>query len=234
MKKLKKQNKAIIYQAKNGAIELRGDLTSETIWATQAQIAEVFGVERSVITKHIRNILKDKELQAISVCANFAHTASDGKTYQVQYYNLDVVLSVGYRTNSKIAIEFRKWATKTLRSYIVDGFAINKNRIAKNYEQFLEMVENVKKLLPAGSAVDAKDAVELISIFADTWLSLEAYDKEILSKGKLTKKKVDLKTEKISKDLSELRKTLMERCNHLVVKNFIQQSKKKLHIFYIS
>jgi len=106
----------VIFQNKSGAIEFRGDFDSETLWASQAQIADLFVVERSVVTKHIRNILKNKELDKDSVCAKFAHTASDGKTYMVQNYSLDVVLAVGYRTNSKIAIEFRKWATKTFMS----------------------------------------------------------------------------------------------------------------------
>ncbi|MFZ2205246.1 MAG: virulence protein RhuM/Fic/DOC family protein [Minisyncoccia bacterium] len=211
LKKTLKKKDVVIYQAKNGAIELRGDFSRETVWATQAQIADVFQTERSVVTKHIRNILNDKELNASSVCAKFAHTADDGKVYQVQFYNLDVILAVGYRTSSKKAIEFRQWATKTLRSYIVDGFAINKNRIAKNYEHFLNVVDDIKKLLPAESAVNPKDAIELISLFADTWLSLDAYDREILSKGKLTKKKVNITSEKISRDLSELRKILIEK-----------------------
>jgi hypothetical protein len=84
----------IIYQSKSGAIELKGDFKRETVWASQAQIADLFDVERSVITKHINNILKDKELDKNSVCANFAHTAKDGKTYQVQYYNLDLILAI--------------------------------------------------------------------------------------------------------------------------------------------
>jgi hypothetical protein len=119
-----KQEKPIIYQAKNGAIELRGDVAHETVWATQKQIAEVFGVERSVITKHIRNILKEGELIERSVCANFAHTAVDGKTYHVEHYNLDAIISVGYRVNSKTATQFRQWATKTLREHITKGYTI--------------------------------------------------------------------------------------------------------------
>lgn len=206
------KNKGIvIYQAKNGAIELRGDFTRETVWATQAQIAEIFAIERSVVTKHIRNILKDKELNENSVCAKFAHTAEDGKTYQVQYYNLDVILAVGYRANSTRAIEFRQWATKTLRSYIVDGFAINKTRIAKNYTQFLSVVDDIKKLLPAGSTVQAGDAIELVSLFADTWLSLDAYDRDALPKGKLTKKKVELTAEKVTDSLAEFKAELIHK-----------------------
>ncbi len=115
-KNISKSDKVVIYQSKSGAIELRGDINKETIWASQAQIAELFDSERSVITKHIRNILNDKELDEESVCANFAHTADDGKKYRVKYYNLDVILSVGYRTNSVTAIKFRKWTTKTLHS----------------------------------------------------------------------------------------------------------------------
>lgn len=210
-KKILKNNSVVIYQSKSGAIELRGDFGKETLWATQAQIADVFVIERSVVTKHIRNILKEKELEERSVCAKFAHTAKDGKTYQVQYYNLDVMLSVGYRANSARAMQFRQWATKTLRTYIVDGYAINKTRIAKNYAQFLGVVEDIKKLIPAGSIVDAGGVVELVSFFADTWLSLDAYDRDALPKGKLTKKKVILTAEKISSSLAQLKAELIHK-----------------------
>ncbi len=119
----------VIFQAKNGAIELKGDFSKETMWATQMQISEIFGIERSVIAKHLRNILKEGELEEKLVCAIFAHTGSDG-TYQVQYYNLDAIISVGYRVNSKTATEFRKWATSTLRDHITKGFTINKKVLA--------------------------------------------------------------------------------------------------------
>ncbi|MDP3697007.1 MAG: virulence protein RhuM/Fic/DOC family protein [Candidatus Taylorbacteria bacterium] len=211
MQKIPKNKGVVIYQAKNGAIELRGDFTRETIWATQAQIADIFQAERSVVTKHIRNILKDKELDADSVCAKFAHTADDAKVYRVQFYSLDVILAVGYRTNSKRAIEFRQWATKTLRGYIINGYAVNRKRIAKNYAQFSGIVEDIKKLLPAGYVVDSGDAVELISLFADTWLSLDAYDRDALPKGKLTKKKVELTAEKIMASLIELKTELINK-----------------------
>ncbi len=185
-KRNKKEEGVVIYQTKSGAIELKGDFSKETIWATQAQIAEVFDIDRTVVTKHINNLLKSREISGKSNVQKM-HIANSDKPTTI--YSLDVILAVGYRTNSKRAVEFRKWATKTLRNYIVDGYAINKNRIAKNYEQFLSVVENIKKLLPAGSATESKDIVELVSLFADTWLSLDAYDKEALPKGKLTKKK---------------------------------------------
>jgi prophage maintenance system killer protein/prophage antirepressor-like protein len=214
IKKIQKNKGVIIYQAKNGAIELKGDFTRETVWATLDQIANVFGRDKSVISRHLRNIYKEGELDIKSTVAKNATVQNEGGRSikrNIEYFNLDAILSVGYRVNSKTATEFRKWVTKTLRGYIVDGFAINKNRVSKNYEHFLSIVDDIKKLLPSDSSVDPKDAVELVSLFADTWLSLDAYDKELLTKSKLTKKKVGLTTDKISKNLSSLREALIEK-----------------------
>src|SRR5262249_46286799 len=147
------KNEIIIFQNKSGAIELKGDFKNETVLASQIQIADIFGIERSVVTKHIRNILKENELDENSVCAKLAHTADDGKTYYVQHYNLDVILAVGYRTSSLRAIQFRQWATQTLRSHIIDGYTINKKRLIENYDSFLHAVEDVKKLLPSGNQI---------------------------------------------------------------------------------
>ncbi len=209
LKQTKKANKkVVIYQARSGAIELQGDFTRETVWATQAQIVDLFSVDQSVVSRHIRNIFKDGEINEKSNMQKM-HNANSDKP--ITLYSLDVILGVGYRTNSKVAIEFRKWATKTLRGYIVDGFAVNKNRIAKNYEQFLGVVDDIKKLLPPSSAINPKDAVELVSLFADTWLSLDAYDRGLLPKGRLTKKRVNLTSEKIGQDLAELRRVLIEK-----------------------
>ncbi|MEK9154219.1 MAG: RhuM family protein [Patescibacteria group bacterium] len=112
-----------------------------------------------MVTKHVRNILQDRELDEKSVCAKFAHTADDGKVYQVQFYNLDVILSVGYRANSARAIEFRRWATDTLHSYIVDGCVIDKKRVARNYERFMDAVRDIQKLLSAGSVMSVSAAM---------------------------------------------------------------------------
>src|SRR3989344_7601552 len=171
MRKKIKNKQLVIYQAPSGAIELRGDFKKETIWATQAQVAELFDIERSVTTKHIRNILKDKELDVDSVCAKFAHTADDGKVYQMQFYNLDVILAVGYRTNSKRAIEFRQWATKTLHEHITKGYTINRKQIAKNYDAFMKAVADIQTLLPEHITLDPKSILELIKEFASTWVS---------------------------------------------------------------
>lgn len=209
--KKKNNNEIVIYQSSKGAIELKGDTKKETIWATQAQIAEVFGIDRSVATKHVRNIVKDGELEEKQVCAKFAHTADDGKTYQVQFYNLDVILAVGYRANSKKAIEFRRWATKILRDHITKGYTINPTRIKGNYAEFLTAVDKVKALLPAHVKPDTESILELIKVFADTWLSLDAYDKEKFVKGKVTKKKVVLTAEKLLAAIGELKVELVKK-----------------------
>lgn len=208
MKKKEQESQLLIYKDKKGNIEFRVDVSKETIWATQAQIAELFKTERSVITKHINKILKDKEIEEKSNVQKM-HIAKSDKP--VNFYSIDVILAIGYKTNSKTAIEFRKWATKTLRSYITDGFAINRKTISSHYEQFLKVVEDIKNLVPIPNALDVNDIVEIISLFADTWLSLDAYDKSELPKGKFTKKKVQLTTTKINAGLTQLKNELLQK-----------------------
>jgi hypothetical protein len=113
MKQKKTNNQIVVYQAKSGAIELRRDIRADTIWASLDQIARVFGRDKSVISRHIKKVFAERELKRASVVAFFATTAADGKVYEVEYFNLDVILSIGYRVNSKQATHFRQWATKT-------------------------------------------------------------------------------------------------------------------------
>ena len=136
----------VIYEGKNGSIELRADIKKDTIWATQEQISGLFDADRSVITKHLQNIFKDKELQQNSVCANFAHTAADGKKYKVKSYNLDAIIAVGYRVNSKKATQFRIWATTILRNYLVEGYALNKPRLKSSPEKLVGLYKTIEFL----------------------------------------------------------------------------------------
>jgi hypothetical protein len=163
MAKEQAQQEIVIYRDKRGDVTLRADADKETIWATQAQITEVFGIDRTVVTKHIKKILKDKELQKESVCANFAHTAEDGKIYQVQFYNLDVVLAVGYRTNSARAIAFRQWATKTLRDYIIKGYALNAKRLQKARQTSVKELEKTLRFIQGAIRRQFQGAGELFS-----------------------------------------------------------------------
>lgn len=122
----------IVYEAPDGEVRVDVRLDRETVWLTQAQMAELFGRERSVVTKHVGNAFREGELDPAAVCAKFAHTAADGKTYQVDHYNLDVVISVGYRVKSLRGTQFRIWATRTLREHLVRGYTLDRQRFARN------------------------------------------------------------------------------------------------------
>lgn len=203
------KKEVIIYQSKSGAIEFKGDFVKENIWATQMQISELFDIDRTVVTKHVNKIIKDGEVN-IKSNVHKMHIANSDKP--VKLYSLDVILAVGYRTNSKIAINFRKWATKTLKKHMIDGYTINRKMIAQNYEKFINSVEDVKKLLPKNTALSQDDTLELIKFFAGTWFSLDAYDKSKFTKKGLTKKQVKITAEELQNAISDLK-------NNLLIKN---------------
>jgi hypothetical protein len=140
-------------------LELREDLKTETIWATQAQISEVFGIDRTVVTRHVSNILKSGEVDEKSNVQKM-HIANSDKP--VSFYSLDIVLAVGYRTNSGRAIEFRQWATKTLREHITKGYTINRKRVSQNHDAFMKVVADVQALLSEHVTLDPKAVLELI------------------------------------------------------------------------
>lgn len=119
-----KENEIILYQP-DSTLSLDVRVENETVWLTQQQIADLFGTKRPAITKHLSNIFKSGELDEISVCSKMERTASDGKVYMTQFYNLDAILSVGYRVNSKYATLFRQWANKVLKDYLLRGYSIN-------------------------------------------------------------------------------------------------------------
>jgi hypothetical protein len=119
----------LLYTTPDGKVKVEMYLHNETIWLTQQKIADLFGVDRSVVTKHLRNIFISNELSEEAVCAKIAHTASDSKTYATQFYNLDAIISVGYRVNSTQATHFRIWATERLKEYIIKGFTMDDERL---------------------------------------------------------------------------------------------------------
>ena len=126
-------------------------IRDETLWCTQKAMAQLFGVDRTVISKHLKNIFESSELQQDSVCAKFAHTAEDGKIYNTQFYNLDAVISVGYRVNSLQATRFRQWATKILNEYIKKGFVLNDDRLKQGetvfgQDYFQELLERIRSI----------------------------------------------------------------------------------------
>ena len=175
-----------IYQGLTGEVVFDVDAVGETIWATQAQIAQLFGVDRTVVGRHLRNIFKDEELDEKRVCAKNAHTGPDGKTYQVKMYNLDAIISVGYRVNSKKATQFRVWATNVLRKYLTAGVVVNERRVAELAAQReikklrdVEDMMSIVRRLTARSELDAGEAngvLEVISKYAGSFKTLAEYD----------------------------------------------------------
>ncbi len=141
----------LIFANEEGKDGIEVQYQDETIWLSQKLMAQLFDVERSVITKHLQNIFKDMELEKSSVCANFAHTASDGKHYDTSFYNLDAIISVGYRVNSKRATQFRQWATRILREFAVKGYVLDKKRMEngtflgkKYFEELLAEIREIR------------------------------------------------------------------------------------------
>jgi hypothetical protein len=140
----------ILYQSPDGETNIEVHLKDETVWLTQAQMAKLFQTERSVITKHINNIYKEGELDKNSTCAKFAQVQREGSrtvNRPVDYYNLDVIISVGYRVNSHRGVQFRIWATKTLREYMVKGFVLDDDRLSgRKNNYFDELIERVRRI----------------------------------------------------------------------------------------
>ncbi|MDP2103348.1 MAG: virulence protein RhuM/Fic/DOC family protein [Candidatus Gracilibacteria bacterium] len=207
----KKNEQILIYQAANGELLVRLDANKETIWLSLDQIALLFERDKSVVSRHLRNIFIEGELDRDGVVAKIATTAADGKKYQVEHYNLDVIISIGYRVNGKKATDFRKWATNILRSHLTEGYTINKSRIVTNYTAFLRAVDDIKALLPENTRVDNTDILELVSVFAETWFSLDAYDRDALVTEGVTKESVVITTEELSRALVEFKKVLIQK-----------------------
>ena len=203
----KNLNKTMVFQAENGALEIRSDIDHKTVWATQDNLSFLYDKDQSVISRHIRNILKDKEVDEKSNMQKMHIPNSDKR---VSFYSLDIILAVGYRTNSARAIQFRKWATEILKEHIEQGFTINQKQVAKNKAQFLQTLESLKILSHNNSEIEIPDILSLIQNFSDTWFSLDQFDKsEFPKKG--TKEEVQLSAKDLQIDLSQLKKDLIKK-----------------------
>ena len=158
---------------KNGELELEVSVSEdkETVWLSLDQMAELFKRDRSVIGKHVRNIFKEGELQKESVWAKFAYTAADGKVYDVDYYNLDVIISVGYRVKSKQGTQFRIWATSILKDYMIKGYAVNQKRL----EALDRTVKIQSRIIASTLELDEKEVLNVVETYADALSMLDDY-----------------------------------------------------------
>ena len=167
-----------IYKTPEGKTSIEVKLEKETVWLNLKQMTELFERDKSVISRHINNIFREGELEKDSVVAKFATTASDGKTYQVDYFNLDAIISVGYRVNSKRGVLFRIWATQLLKEYLINGFAVNQQRLQQQAEQLNELKKTIKIL---DSTLKSKELTNsesegLLKIISDYSYALEILD----------------------------------------------------------
>jgi len=167
----------VIYKDKNGEVEVEVKLEDETLWLSQKQIAELFGVSIPTINKHIKNIYKEEELSKDSTIRKFLIVRQEGKRRvkrEIEHYNLDLIISVGYRVKSKVATKFRQWATKVLKSYIIKGYALNQEKIKQRFSEFEKEIELLTKVIENNKLqeLEAKGFLEIITKYTKSWILL--------------------------------------------------------------
>ena len=167
----------VIFESEDKSVCISVQMTDDTVWLNRNQLAELFGRNVKTIGKHINNTLKEELSGDDSVVAKFATTAADGKTYQTEYYNLDVIISVGYRVKSKRGIEFRKWANRVLKDYIIKGYAVNNNRI----NQIGEVIRIMKR---TQEQLDSKQVLSVIERYTTALDLLDSYDHQNMTRPK--------------------------------------------------
>ena len=187
-------NNAIeIYRSQDGSIQLNVKLENDTVWLTQSQMAELFGVDRTSIVRHIRNIYKSEELDLNSTCAKNAQVRTEGHRSilrEIPYYNLDMIISVGYRVNSKNATSFRRWATSVLKQYLIKGYAINQQIKLDRYNELKDVVRLMSRTVGLQEKVTSEEYGGLFNVISDYVYALDTldhYDYQSLSIQKTTK-----------------------------------------------
>jgi prophage maintenance system killer protein/prophage antirepressor-like protein len=174
----------VIYEGENARVEVR--IEHDNVWLNLQQVADLFGRDKSVISRHLKNIFDTKELERDSVVAKNATTAADGKTYLVDYYNLDAIISVGYRVNSTRATRFRQWATRVLREHLTKGYTLNRQRFEQNARELEATLALVRKAA-AGEVLttdQGRGLVDIIARYTQTFLLLQHYDEGLLAEPK--------------------------------------------------
>lgn len=188
------ENKKIaLYQTKDGKITIDVDLKEETVWLNQKQMAELFDKGRTTITEHIRNIFKEGELEENSVCRKSRHIALNGKSYDTNYYNLDVIISVGYRVKSQRGTQFRIWATNLLKQHLIEGYTINEKRLNEQNDKLSQLQSTIKILerTVKYQNIELNEAKGLLQVISDYSYALElldAYDHQRVEVNNSTKK----------------------------------------------
>ena len=215
MEKEIKKGGIIIYQSADKKVRIDVSLENETVWLSQKQMSLLFNKDVRTINEHTKNIFKEKELVEKSVIRKFRITAADGKTYETNFYNLDVIISVGYRVKSLQGTKFRIWATNTLKSYLVKGYAVNEKRLLEANDKFNELQEAIDFLRKKSKydllAGQEQEILDLLANYSKTLTLLEQYDKENVSLVKNGKGKFVLTHEDVLGIIGALKKELVAK-----------------------
>ena len=189
----------VLFESRDGAVSLPVSVESDTVWLSQAQMAQLFGKDRTVIGRHIRNAISDGEIDASTMCAKFAHMGKDAdQTYWVEAYNLDVIISVGYRVKSQRGVEFRRWATSVLKEYLVRGYAINHKRI----RQLGETIEVMKRV---ANNLDVEQVLDVVNAYSTALDLLDGYDHQTIEKPKTKGRSVELTYEECRRFIDSMK-----------------------------
>ncbi|MCX6074684.1 MAG: virulence protein RhuM/Fic/DOC family protein [Campylobacterales bacterium] len=187
---MEEQQNVIIFQSGDGTIGLDVELKDETVWLSQKQMEQLFDKSKKTISEHINNIFKEGELSKEGVVRKFRTTANDGKTYDVIYYNLDIIISVGYRVKSARGTQFRIWATKILKDHIVKGYTLNQKRLAqKGLNELTQTMELLRSTIQQSEIGldEAKGMLDIILNYSRTWSLLQGYDEDSLPEYRLAR-----------------------------------------------
>lgn len=184
------KNEIILFE--NQGVKLEVNMNEDTVWLSKDQMASLFKKDRTVINRHINNIFRDGELDKKEVCAKFAHTTTHGaienktQTREIDFYNLDMIISVGYRVNSKRGIEFRKWATKVLKDHLIKGYSVNEERL-KYLEKTIQLIDIASRIEDEITGEEAKEVIKVINTYSSALDLLDDYDHRKVVKPKGTK-----------------------------------------------
>ncbi|MFU2089774.1 RhuM family protein [Avibacterium avium] len=211
------QNQIEIYQSQDGSTQVEVQFNQDTVWLSLQQMADIFGRDKSVISRHLRNIFKEGELDPISTVAKNATVQKEGNRLverNIEFYNLDVIISVGYRVNSKAGTQFRIWATQRLKEYLVQGYTLNQKRLTEKGVEFSQVIALLDRTLSNQTLVneEGKAVLNVIQEYARSWSLLQAYDEQSLnSKQQKQNEMRPLLIQDVEKAIAQLKQTLIEK-----------------------
>lgn len=203
-----------IFTSEDGQAHLEVTLEQETVWLSQAQMAELFSTKRPAITKHLSNIYKSGELDEDSTCSILEHVAEHGQRYRTKHYNLYAIISVGYRVSSKRATQFRKWATQVLKDHLVQGYTLNQRRLTERGIEFEQALTLLSQTLTNQGLVstEGEAVARVISDYARSWRLLQGYDEQQLTELNIKQPGMhSLELEEALRAIGELKQILIAK-----------------------